>query len=523
MSIMTNNKKRRLSDFFIKRFIPLFIAAVVLCAIATVTEKSLTITYSKTASNLELSNMCNTVRDAMHQENPEQRVGWEIRAFGDFNHSEAGRNSAVVVTDSETGEILFDSTFAVYAVYRQDKQSPTEMYICQEKEVTDYVLQYTDEWIVFRMDEIYVNGNKFIPGKFEIIEGGLNSTGNEVLAEKDFSSLVTPEYKKLGKPWATIALGTFSDNPLLLKMKEAIHGKNSVDGYNALSKLCIEELENVIVWGYDEIAFDDKSYTIYSVVQFDYWSVFLSYTLVVYVIVLVVITLASFIWAKISYTRYIVKYEFDEARRNMVDALAHDLKSPLMAISGYAENIAENNNPEKHDYYAIAIMENTEYMNTIISSTLELSKTEKATALKKEQTDIAELVQSLYRKYRPEVESNGVSFKFVGAGTVEADKTLTSQAIENLITNAVKFTPSGGTISVALSSDNLTITNTCKNTEELKGLDLAAPFVKGSKSRTDRTGTGIGLSIAKTACDRQKFRLQLRAENNVFTATIKFK
>lgn len=70
------------------------------------------------------------------------------------------------------------------------------------------------------------------------------------------------------------------------------------------------------------------------------------------------------------------RYERQEYRRNMTNVMAHDLKTPLMAMSGYAENLLANVHTDKRQQYAEAISENVRKMNGMIEQMLEIDRLE---------------------------------------------------------------------------------------------------------------------------------------------------
>lgn len=70
------------------------------------------------------------------------------------------------------------------------------------------------------------------------------------------------------------------------------------------------------------------------------------------------------------------RYDRQEYRRNMTNAMAHDLKTPLMAMSGYAENLLANVHTDKRQQYAEAISENVRRMNGMIEQMLEIDRLE---------------------------------------------------------------------------------------------------------------------------------------------------
>ena len=92
--------------------------------------------------------------------------------------------------------------------------------------------------------------------------------------------------------------------------------------------------------------------------------------------------------------------------------------------------------------------------------------------------------------------------------------------MENLISNAVKYTPDGGTIRIQITGKHLTVTN--NTAEDIDTQDLLMPFVKGDKARSDKRSSGLGLSIAKTAAERNGFTLKISCKNKVFSAVLRF-
>ncbi|MGN1106417.1 MAG: sensor histidine kinase, partial [Huintestinicola sp.] len=139
------------------------------------------------------------------------------------------------------------------------------------------------------------------------------------------------------------------------------------------------------------------------------------------IVVILPITLLVFIIIAIlrtskEYAVLSAHYEIEDQRREMTDRLAHDLKSPLMVISGYAENLSENVNPENRQHYAEAILENVKYMDNIIADVLDLSKLEDgAVKINSEAFDAAEMIRELGANYEECFRKNDVKFTCEGS------------------------------------------------------------------------------------------------------------
>ncbi len=232
----------------------------------------------------------------------------------------------------------------------------------------------------------------------------------------------------------------------------------------------------------------------------------------------------SIILSVIAYNKYCAQYEIDEYRRNMTSALAHDLKTPLTAIMGYSENLKSNVHSEKRDYYADAVIENVRYMNEIITGTLELAKIEEQnTKLNKTDIDMVALANELLAKYKADFEDRGIVVSVNGKCTVKADRELISRAVENLISNAVKYTSDKGKVEIAANEKQFIICNSCDEKLTGKTEDFCKAFGKADTSRSDRKGSGMGLSIVKNIALLHKFRLEAAALGGKFTAKIIFK
>lgn len=520
-------KKLTSTQFFLRRFIPLLTGAAIICAMGTamlkIALKDLTFT---SATITEFGLMCQAINEKNLNADRLDIMKFCLSLYSvNYDTKEMGIDRAIVAVDSETGEIVATSELTLFATDREEKGETPTLYLCDDKEVVDFCYRFSENSVIIDYDEIFVKDGKFIPRKITVkelteISDGLGNIG-EILDEKDFTPENTSDYEYISPIKLTFLSGTDPDSQLLKDMKERLSGKTGDELYEELISISLP-YKNSIYANYDEVTVNGRDYKICIIATYDFWVSNLRPLLFLYGLVLIIVLIISFVWSKIAYAKYSARYDTDEIRRNMADSLAHDLKSPLMAISGYAENIAEDLHPEKARYYAEAIIENTAYMNRIISSTLSLSKTENVISLELVQVDVMAVCEELYKKYRPEAEKRGISFKAEGSLIISADKGLISQAIENLITNAVRYTSDNGSISIRAEGKKLTVKNTCEKADELSRINLTEPFIKGDKSRSERSGSGLGLAIAKTACERQKFRLIISPKDNEFIATIEF-
>ena len=218
------------------------------------------------------------------------------------------------------------------------------------------------------------------------------------------------------------------------------------------------------------------------------------------------------------------QYAFEDYQRALTNNLAHDLKTPLAVIGGYAENLIEmrkEGGGEKELRYLASIMDNVAYTDSIIAKTLRLSETEQTKELNKVKVDIKALAEKLAEKYKAALEERGIELTVTGGGEITADEDTLISAAENLISNAVKYTRDDGTIKITADKKRLTVVNDVA--EDVDTKDLTMPFVKGDKARSDKSSSGLGLAIASAAAERNGFGLKVSCKDKRFTAEIIFR
>ncbi len=226
--------------------------------------------------------------------------------------------------------------------------------------------------------------------------------------------------------------------------------------------------------------------------------------------------LAALIWAIIAHIRFRHKFEMDEYRRNLTASLAHDLKSPLMAISSYSENLLNDVQPEKKHHYSKAILENTQYMDNIIVNVLELSRLETHEKTKRKFIDLTALAKELLDGMLEQLDARSLTASVSGSCIVKADCEMMKQAIRNLLDNAVKFTPEGGSITVTGEKQSLSIVNDIAEEQINDPQRLSEAFVKGDEARSNRMGTGLGLSIVQQIAAQNRVRLHIDSSMHQF-------
>lgn len=264
------------------------------------------------------------------------------------------------------------------------------------------------------------------------------------------------------------------------------------------------------------IEIEGRTYYIFYFAHCEWLHDYLPYIIAIGIQILLGAAVLALIWSVIGYLRFRHRYEMDEYRRNLTASLAHDLKSPLMAVSSYSENLVNDVQPEKKQHYAQAIYENSQYMDDIISNVLELSELEKGGKPKRRKLDLTETAKMLLAAMQKELDARGLKASVSGSCTVKANPEMLTQAIRNLLDNAVKYTPEGGSITVTGENHTLSIVNDIAEEAVADPQRLSEAFVKGDKARSNRMGTGLGLSIVQQIAGQNRMKLLIESSEYQF-------
>lgn len=195
----------------------------------------------------------------------------------------------------------------------------------------------------------------------------------------------------------------------------------------------------------------------------------------------------------------------DEKRKVMIASVAHDLKTPLAVISGYAESLSDG--MDDKDYTAL-ILQKTEEMNNQVLTLVESSKKEiQSIGVRKESVLISEFFKTEAMKYEKLAKSKKLTYKVKGAPyvTVYADRQQLARVLQNLISNAIKYTQNGGKVSIKAKKVGKEVRIIVRdNGSGISGESLPFIFDKfymEDKSRSQTGSNGLGLYITKEIVD----------------------
>lgn len=310
-----------------------------------------------------------------------------------------------------------------------------------------------------------------------------------------------------------------SDNRLAEKM----YSEHSILSYDMMvdeRSVPADSPNTVLLLRQEDIKIADKDYrllTAFSVNLFEYcFNYFLLTDVLLFVFAAVMITVMS--------NREYMRNCQDDYRRNIINSLSHDLKTPLTIISGCAENLKENVEPEKREYYENSIIENAAYTNKLINDALELTRSEDGLINPDiEKCSASEIVSEIWKKYDLNAASRGISLSMSGESILKGDRTGLAQMFENLISNAVKYTDDNGSVRINLSPSDIIIENDFSGKIDADIKKLTEPFVRGSKERAGMNGSGLGLSIAENIALHHRYKLKINhdVQNRKFKVNIK--
>lgn len=197
----------------------------------------------------------------------------------------------------------------------------------------------------------------------------------------------------------------------------------------------------------------------------------------------------------------------EQNRRQMTSNIAHELKTPLAVIHSYAEGLKEHIAEDKRDKYIDVILSEAERTDSMVLEMLDLSRLEAGKVkLSRDDFSLIALTRSIFEKLEMAAQAKDlqIDFNFPDDFTITADESRIAQVVENFATNAIKYAPTGGHISVTIQTYHSSTSFHIENDSEPLSSE-ALSKVWDTFYRTDEArsggGTGLGLAIAKSIVD----------------------
>ena len=196
-------------------------------------------------------------------------------------------------------------------------------------------------------------------------------------------------------------------------------------------------------------------------------------------------------------------------RKDFVANVSHELRTPLSVIKGYVETLVDSHSEiplEDRDRFLRTIQRHTERLNSLLDDLLTLSRLESINpGLRRESTDVAALLAHVVEdvRARPSAADHQITCELTsGAALLLIDPLKITQVVENLVENAIKYTPKGSQIRLGLRSKptelEIRVADNGPGIPEADLPHIFERFYRVDKGRSrEKGGTGLGLSIVK--------------------------
>jgi two-component system sensor histidine kinase/response regulator len=222
-----------------------------------------------------------------------------------------------------------------------------------------------------------------------------------------------------------------------------------------------------------------------------------------------------------------------ESKEQFIRTVSHDLRTPFTSISEFAnillndEEMQKRLSDENREILQL-INQSTEYLVNYFNKLLNWARSEsKNFELKISEIDLNKLVNTSYLIFKDKLNKKNIAFETnIPEGLkLQADETFFNQVISNLIGNAVKYTPEGGTIKItAIEEDNnvtIKVADTGIGITDVSPEELFGQAYHTSTPGTNKEkGTGLGLHICKNILDAHSFSITFESEKDKGTTFI---
>ena len=214
----------------------------------------------------------------------------------------------------------------------------------------------------------------------------------------------------------------------------------------------------------------------------------------------------------------------DALKNDFVAAVSHELRTPLTSILGYAEVLGERDLDDEARALLQVIERNSRRLDAVVGDLLLVARIEHGIELARGPVELGALARESVESATPAAEKRGVRLELdcAEAPRLEGDATRLAQLLDNLVSNAVKFTPAGGRVRIRVARAPghalVEVADTGLGIPAGEQPRLFERFFRSSTALANAVqGTGLGLTIAKAIVDAHGGSISCESEEGVGT------
>jgi signal transduction histidine kinase len=213
----------------------------------------------------------------------------------------------------------------------------------------------------------------------------------------------------------------------------------------------------------------------------------------------------------------------DKMKDEFVALISHELRTPLTSIRGYVELLREDlpTAPlEQQDKFLSVVERNADRLLSLVNDLLVMAQIEAGKLdLNQTETDLVSLVEECVAAAGPLAEEQQIDVEISARArpVLSADRSRLEQVLDNLLSNALKFTPPGGEVEICVGSDGDTawfeVRDSGMGISAADQQHLFSSFFRTSAANAAAVpGTGLGLSISRGIVEAHKGRISVQSE-----------
>jgi signal transduction histidine kinase len=227
------------------------------------------------------------------------------------------------------------------------------------------------------------------------------------------------------------------------------------------------------------------------------------------------------------------QFELNQAKSEMVSLVSHELRTPLTSIRGYSDMLLKYNLvEEKGKEFLGTIIDESNRLNGLIQSFLDIAYIESGRQkIEKSDFEIGPMLKDLLNIIGPAAAEKRIALEppaDLNGMRIRADRLLMYQALTNLVTNAVKYSPAGTMIRIQVTNGNGAVRfHVADQGCGIPGDEASKIFEKfyrrGNKETREQSGFGLGLAFVKEVAARHGGDVVVESEvgkGSVFTLSI---